>query len=227
MSSTSKKELFPQTKELVRIARKNGMTQHEIAKCCRTQQGQVSKWKNGERLATKEQIKPLLKLYGDQLCRVPFKVYQTLFASNNKAQFLRVEGKLILREKFRKQSASNTSQNRITAFRLSIHQQGEDQFYLIGEATEAPYPGKDNPASAEPFVTDRLAAWYLHKFLEGPNQPLNLKELRQVVQNVALGEMQGHFPSLRQLPYLVTETLLNHGFKPGDLEGLVEFKLPE
>ncbi|WP_170406891.1 hypothetical protein [Ruegeria arenilitoris] len=227
MSDTKKKDPFPQTKDLVRIALNDGMTQMEIANLCRTQQGQVSKWRNGERLAGKAQIKPLLEIYGDLLFRVPFKVYQTFSASNNEAQFLRVEGKLILREKFRKQSVSNTSKNPITAFRLSIHQQGEDQFYLIGEATAAPYPGKDSPASAEPFVTDRLAAWYLHNFLERPNQRLNLKELRQVVQNVALGEMQGYFPSLRQLPYLVTETLLNQGVKPGDLEGLVEIKLPE
>lgn len=227
MSSKTKKNPFPQTKELVRIAVNQGKSQNEIAKLCRVQQGQVSKWLNGKALADRAQVQALLQEYGDLLFRVPFKVYQTLFASTNEAQFLRVEGKLILREKFRKKSLSNNSQDRITAFRLSIHQQGEDQFYLIGEATEAPYPEKNNPASAEPFITDRLAAWYLHNFLEGPNQPLSLKELRQVVQNVAHGEMQGHFPSLRQLPFLVTETLLNHGFKPDDLEGLVELKLPE
>ena len=98
MAKTRKSDRFPNTKDLVRIALNDGMTQIEIARRCRSQQSQISKWKSGQLLAERQQLQPLLELYGEKLRRISLKLYQTKHQSEQPARFLRVEGKLVLRE---------------------------------------------------------------------------------------------------------------------------------
>lgn len=74
--SKKRKKKFRHTRELVRIALHEGMTQSEIARKCRTQQSQVSAWANGKRKATVEQIAPLVKKYGHRLNRTSARIYR-------------------------------------------------------------------------------------------------------------------------------------------------------
>ena len=223
MSAKTKKNPFPQTKELIRIAINQGRSQTEIARLCRVQQGQVSKWLNGRALADRAQVQVLLQEYGDLLFRVPFKLYQTAATPEEPRRYVRVEGKLILREKFR-----GANQDEATStLRVSVHRQSTNQFVLAIEWTTAPYPGRNNSARTMPLITDRLAAWFLDGPLERSIGVVGLGKLRELAQNLASGENIKKFPSLKQLPYLITEALLNHGVQPDQLDGLVQYKLPE
>lgn len=223
MSSKARKKPFPQTKELIRIAVNQGKSQTEIAKLCRVQQGQISKWLNGKALADCAQIQPLLQEYGDLLFRVPFKLYQTAATSEKPRKYVRVEGKLILREKFRKACQNEPP----STLRVSVHRQNANQFALVIEWTPAPYPERNKPATAMPLITDRLAAWFLDGPLERSISVVELGKLRELAQDLASGENIKKFPSLKQLPYLVTEALLHHGVQPDHLDGLVQYKLSE
>lgn len=66
---------FKWTKELVNIAVRDGMTQTEIARVCRTQQPVVSSWQNGKNKATVQQLAELLRRYGARLNRTTARVY--------------------------------------------------------------------------------------------------------------------------------------------------------
>lgn len=156
----TKKSKFKQTKELVRIALNDGMTQKEVANMCRTKQPQVSKWNNGTALATTQQLKPLLDRFGHKLRQSPFKIYQF---PNEKGSpsFLKVEGKLLLRERF--QGSDCTSEpsaplwSAATSLRLSVHMQNDGTFAMIFEYTQAPAPQKTN--TNEITFNDRHAQW--------------------------------------------------------------------
>ena len=154
---------FPKTKELVRIAVNDGMTQIEIANLCRTQQSQVSKWKAGAALATRQQLEPLLASYGEKLRRTSFKLYQTQHLPSRPAQFARVEGKLILREKFRGKEDRQLPK----ALRLSVHDQKTDGLILAIELTNADYPNPSKRNWDRPLITDRHAEWFLNTGFDG------------------------------------------------------------
>ena len=218
MTKTKKSDRFPSTKELVRIALNDGMNQIEIAQLCRTRQGQVSKWKSGNALATRQQLKPLLERYGEKLRRTSFKVYQTRHQPSQPAQFARVEGKLILREKFR----GIGDQKSPTALRISIHDQKEAGFVLVIEVTNAGFPDPARKSWTRPMITDRHAAWFLNDGTKGIRRH-TLESLVSWSRDWGHGEYCKQFPGLPQLPFLLTEALLNHGFNVKDIE---EFKTP-
>ncbi len=71
----SKEPKFKHTRELVRIALNEGMTQAEIARLCRTQQSVVSHWGNGSSKARQSQIAPLIQQFGHKLNRSTSRVY--------------------------------------------------------------------------------------------------------------------------------------------------------
>ena len=70
-----KKPKFKYTRELVRIAIHDGMTQEEIAKLCRVKQSVVSGWQNGQSRAFEHQMVELKKRYGSRLNRTTSRVY--------------------------------------------------------------------------------------------------------------------------------------------------------
>lgn len=70
-----RREKFKHTRELIKIALDDGMTQEDIARLCRTQQSVVSGWKKGTSKALVQQIEPLLQRYGARLRRTTARVY--------------------------------------------------------------------------------------------------------------------------------------------------------
>lgn len=218
MTKTKKSDRFPSTKELVRIALNDGMTQIQIAQLCRTQQGQVSKWNSGTALATRQQLKPLLERYGEKLRRTSFKLYQTRHQPSQPAQFARVEGKLILREKFRGTGGANSP----TALRISVHDQKKAGFVVVIEVTFAGFPSPSNKSWTGPLITERHAAWFLDGGAKGITKH-TLESLMTWSRDLGHNRIFEEFPGLPQLPFLLTEALLNHGFDVKDIE---EFKTP-
>lgn len=218
MSKTKKSDMFTNTKDLVRIALNDGMTQIEIANRCRSQQSQVSKWKSGERLATRQQLQPLLERYGERLRRISFKLYQTKHLPDQPAKFVKVEGKLILREKFR-----GTGEPKFpAALRVSVHDQKSGGFAVVAEVTEARFPYPTKKDWTTPLITDRHAAWFLDNGLVDIAMH-DISGLISWSNSAGHGKTSDRFPGLGQLPFLVTEALLNHGFKPESVES---FKIP-
>lgn len=77
----AKKKKYKYTRQLVRIAQDDGMTQTEIAKLCRVNhQSIVSKWMSGESRGTEQQLAPLIKRYGSRLNRTTARVYRAIDA---------------------------------------------------------------------------------------------------------------------------------------------------
>ena len=75
LNHTPRTPKFKHSRELVRIALGDGMTQVEIARLCRTQQSIVSAWAAGRSKAREDQIKPLLTRYGHRLNRSTSRLY--------------------------------------------------------------------------------------------------------------------------------------------------------
>lgn len=70
-----KRSKFKYTRELVRIAVEDGMTQKQIADLCRVEQSVVSAWQNGRSTAFEHQIAELRRRYGSRLNRTTSRVY--------------------------------------------------------------------------------------------------------------------------------------------------------
>ncbi len=70
-----KRQKFKHTRELIKIALDDGMTQEEIGRLCRVPQSTVSAWKNGKSKATAQQLEPLLSRYGARLRRSTARIY--------------------------------------------------------------------------------------------------------------------------------------------------------
>lgn len=221
----AKKQKYKQTQELLRIALKAGLTQTEAAKLCRTQQSQVSKWKNGEALANVDQVKPLLDRYGYLLKQGPFKIYQFV-KDNGELAFLKVEGKLLLREKFRSFASpgcGNSSKQK-SCIRVTIHCHGEGRYSVVFEATTSPAPSK----STEHVLTfnDRHAEWRALPLDEQNIRTISADELVAFVSTLhhlsKHEEWWQHFQGLQALPLLTVEALSRQGVI---LEKVETFKL--
>jgi transcriptional regulator with XRE-family HTH domain len=78
-----KKPKFKYTRELVRIAIADGMTQEEIGNLCRVSQSIVSGWQRGESLAFEHQVAELKKRYGNRLNRTTSRVYLVAAPATN------------------------------------------------------------------------------------------------------------------------------------------------
>jgi len=70
-----KRPKFKHTRELIRIAVQDGLTQKQIADLCRVEQSVVSGWFNGRSAAYEHQIAELRRRYGGRLNRTTSRVY--------------------------------------------------------------------------------------------------------------------------------------------------------
>ena len=213
-SEKTKKKPFKQTRELVRLALNDGWTQTKIAKTCRTQQSVVSAWSKGEKLATEQQLKPLLNLFGYKLRRNTFKLYWCKNAETSKIEFIKVEGKII----FSLLIGEKYSYNKfVPKYKFVIHYQGNERFYMI--LKKKIYDDYDKSLEA--------AAWQT-VFI----QSIGISELLQFFDNLSSKDLENmgrgwwefchDFPNYTQsLSFLIRQALLNHGFSVNDI---IEYK---
>ncbi|WP_412500299.1 hypothetical protein [Shewanella chilikensis] len=99
------KKKYRYTKQLIRIALENGYTNADIAVKAGLSPksiGQVSRWRNGESLATERQMRALVKEFGHLHRRriTHLFAYQT-DSESRKQQFFLLEGDILLKHTFR------------------------------------------------------------------------------------------------------------------------------
>lgn len=207
-----RKRPFKQTRELVRIALSDGLTQTDIAKMCRTQQSLVSEWKRGTKYGTETTLKPLLEKYGYKLRRNSFRLYWTLNVDSEEKIFSKVEGKVIFSESLTDLRRSGAKlEKKIPTKRLVIHDQGAGLFRLIEQNRF-----RLSDSSDELECSQEDARWnsIIH-------EPLNLSSLLDMIDRYAKNISEERPSDAHNLPFLLRRALLNHGF---ELEGIVEYQ---
>lgn len=134
---------FKLTRELIKIALEDGMTQEEIAKLCRTQQSAVSNWKNGKARATEQQLEPLLRRYGARLRRSSARVYFLGETPDRprSPQIQVVEGPIVFRHVFTRLTIYPSRRGgelvREPIMRWLVHEQPGPIFVLVSQRRRA------------------------------------------------------------------------------------------
>ncbi|EGQ8311868.1 helix-turn-helix transcriptional regulator [Vibrio parahaemolyticus] len=211
-SKNSKKKPFKWTREIVRLALNDGWTQQEIAEKCRTQQSVVSAWKKGTKQGTEQQLLPLLNIYGNKIRRNSFKVYWSLDTETMEKTFFRVEGKVILSQAFYDPRRDQRGKlvKKIPELKLVIHYQGAEQFRVVSQGR---LKFRHSSEELEHSVED--AVWTSQVLA-----PFTSKQLIEFVDNYASERLSKYPSDANTLPFLIRQSLLNHGFS---VEDIVEF----
>lgn len=207
-NASSKK--FKQTRELIRLALNDGMTQDEIAKLCRTQQSKVSLWSKGAQSAKEHEVIPLLKIYGHKLRRKTFKVYWSIDEQNIK-HFYKVEGKVIFSQAFCDARRDGPKLIRkIPTVKLIIQHQGQDQFIYIYQSR---FTFKTNNCELENSLADAVWSSSISACMDGITLLAKIDQIAETLMK--------DFPSdALTLPFLIRQSLLQHGCH---VEGIVEY----
>jgi transcriptional regulator with XRE-family HTH domain len=205
------KRKFKQTKQLVRLTLNDGWSQVEIADTCRVQQSIVSAWSKGTKQGTEQQLKPLLEQYGNKLRRNSFRVYWCIDSETNKKTFHKVEGKVVLSQKFNDARRSGYRLiKKIPKLKLVIHHQGNNKFRLIFQSR---LTFQHSNEEIESMVEDAIWGSTISKQYE-------LAELLNVVDNYAEKSLAKYPSDASTLPFITRQALLNNGF---DIDGVVEY----
>lgn len=218
---------FKLTRQLIKIALADGMTQTEIASICRVAQSYVSDWNKGTKLGYEHNLKPLLDKYGHQLRKVTSQLYQ-VHKSEEKMQlekekgievpfpikFVLVEGKVILREKFI--NPERDRQGRIkrkdAQAILSVHEQGNNKFRCVIQRLISFKSTNTHPAHHEINAN----------FLAEISEPMELNELIEFVRayrdKVLINE--SYVVNRFTIDYLLLNALVMNGYQVKDIEVL-------
>lgn len=211
-SSTKKeKRKFKQTKQLVRLALNDGLSQSEIATQCRTQQSIVSGWSKGEKFATEQQLKPLLEVYGHKLRRNSFRLYWDIDPQTLQKSYFKVEGKVILSQAFYDaRRVKHQVVKKVPLMKLVIHHQGESKFRLV---VQSRLVFRHTNAELESSVED--AVWG-----SKVSERYELAGLLNAVDEYAENTLSEYPSDANTLPFIARQALLNHGFS---VDGIVEY----
>lgn len=125
-----RKPKYKYTRELVKIAIADGMSQTEIAALCRTQQSVVHGWAHGKSLAFEHQVVELKKRYAARLNRATSRVY---LVGTSPIKMVAVEGPIVLRYTFVQPKADPRGKAwlRIPIGRWVVHRHGRGRFVLV------------------------------------------------------------------------------------------------
>lgn len=208
----SKKKPFKLTRELIKLALRDGWTQKEIADTCRTQQSVVSQWKKGAKKGSEQQLLPLLDLYGHKLRRNAFKVYWSIDSKTSARTFYRVEGKVVLSKAFYDAVRDTTGKlsRKTPKLKLVVHHQGDGKFRVVYQSRLS---FQHSNYILENSVED--AVW--HSII---TDRLDLEKLIEVIDDYAKSKLKDYPSDANTLPFLIRQSLLNHGFQ---IEDIVNF----
>jgi len=209
----AKKKGFKLTRQLIRMATNDGWTQKDIADTCRTHQSIVSAWYKGQKLATEQQVRPLLEIYGHKLRRNSFRVYWNIDPETREKKFYRVEGKVILSEAFHdaRREPSGKLTKKIPVHKLVVHHQGDNRFLVIMQSR---LHFQHSSQELESTVSDAVWGSEIHP------DPLNTEELVKFVDQYAMKTLRDFPSDANTLPFIIRQALLQHGF---DVSGVVEY----
>ncbi len=127
---------YKQTKQLVRIAIKNGLTNKDIAEksgLSGNSVAQVSRWRNGESLATERQMNFLINEFGAELKRKTehlFYRFEKHESGKEIVQFFKVNGEVIFKFAVRIPEVVMRQLKQIAVMRVMVIQDGE-KFHLL------------------------------------------------------------------------------------------------
>lgn len=209
---------YEQTQRLVNIAIKSGLTQAEIAKQCRVDQSTVSRWKKGHSRAGLAQVKPLLTRYGDRMERPPFQLYQRQTPKDcipSTSMFLKVEGRLILRESFEK---SANIEGPSEAVRISVQEVKKGSFAFVIERASGHLPRSRDKYNIV-NLRSRDMPWYLPE--EGNALLVDQEQLLNTtitLENWCKKNWGIEYAGLERLGLLMTLALIKHGYLVDGLE---------
>lgn len=218
--ATKKGPEYEQTQRLINIAIKSGLTQKEIANLCRVDQSTVSRWKIGQSRARLDQIKPLLKRFSDRMERPPFQLYQRIVPEGcapSTSMFLKVEGRLLLREAFVQEPNYN---GQTEAVRISVQEVTKGRFALVIERACGPLPRSRDKYNVV-NLRSRDMPWYLTE--EG--NALLLDQELLLRSTITFHEWckknwEIEYVGLKRLGLLTTLALMKHGYIVDGLETL-------
>ncbi len=120
---------YPYTKQLVRIAVQNGYTNADIAVKAGLSGksiSQVSRWRNGEALATERQMRALINEFGHQLKRQV--EHLIAIEHDGKQQFALLQGDLLLKHSLR----LSTNKGKAAIFRVLLLK-CDQRFVVLGQ----------------------------------------------------------------------------------------------
>lgn len=207
----AKKRGFKLTRQLIRMATNDGWTQKDIADTCRTYQSIVSAWHKGQKLATEQQVRPLLEIYGHKIRRNSFRVYWQIDHETREKKYYRVEGKVIFSEAFSdaRREPSGKLTRKIPVHKLVVHHQGNNQFRVI---LQSRLYFQHSSQELESTVSDAIWGSQIHPEL------LTTDDLVKFIDHYAMETLR-EFPSdANTLPFLIRQSLLQHGFSVSGVE---------
>lgn len=205
----SKKKRFKLTRQLVRLALNDGWTQKEIAETCRTQQSVVSAWSKGQAFGTEAQLLPLLDIYGHKLRRNSARVYWSIDSETQAKTFYRVEGKVVLSQAFfdLQRDPRGKLIKKTPCLKLVIHHQGSDNFRVITQVRMT-FTSTNNILDCS--LED--AIWSSQVL-----DVLTMAKLLEFVDLYAQENLQKYPSDANTLPFLLRQSLINHGFTVADV----------
>ena len=202
----ARKKGFKLTRQLIRMAINDGWTQKDIADTCRSHQSIISAWYKGQKLATEQQVRPLLEIYGHKIRRNSFRVYWNINPETREKSFYRVEGKVVFAEHFydARRESSGKLTKKIPMHRLVVHHQGNSQFRVVMQSRLYFHHSSQE---LESTTSDAIWGAQIHPELSTTD------DLIKWVDQYA-SETLREFPTdANTLPFLIRQSLLQHGFE--------------
>jgi transcriptional regulator with XRE-family HTH domain len=128
---------YKYTKQLVRLAIDHGMTNKEIAKKAGLSDksvAQVTRWRNGDSLATERQMRFFINEFGDLLKRkMEHLFYGPCQNGGEGLKYYKLDGEIILKYSARKQVLIHRRKANVALLRLVILKQ-DNQYHLVYQA---------------------------------------------------------------------------------------------
>lgn len=207
----ARKKGFKLTRQLVRMAINDGWTQKDLADTCRTHQSIVSAWYKGQKLATEQQVRPLLEIYGHKIRRNSFRVYWNINPDSREKKFYRVEGKVIFSEAFydARREPSGKLTKKIPVHRLVVHHQGNNQFRVVMQSR---LRFQHSSQELESSASDAVWGSQIHP------DPLDTEDLVEFVDQYAVETLRDFPSDANTLPFQIRQSLLQHGFEVSGIE---------
>lgn len=212
---TSNSKKYKHTKQLIRIAIEHGYTNQQIAKKAGLSEKSialVSKWRNGEALATVRQMQALINEFGAQLKRH----MQHLFAVEHEGRqrFTVIEGDVLLKHTVR----LSTEHGKIAAFRVLLLK--ADKPFVVVIQQRYGLAVNVSPASLA-HSDNEDAHWHTLDILPLESTQQTIKQIDRFVCSISLYKGQNQRDAQaherKVLGYKVRQVLLREGYSVEDL----------
>jgi hypothetical protein len=187
-----KKPKFKYTRELVKIAIADGMTQKEIGDLCRVEQSVVSGWLNGKSQAFEHQVAELKKRYGNRLNRTTSRVYLAVSGESSDARWQDSErARQLIDVRNRLKREEHERSVRVRQARVATVESHGEEHPPVAVPDTMPQGVEEEPSPAETELRELQ-----ERIIPGESRALSIETLIQIDQ--------GEFEAARR-PALLTQ----------------------